>query len=136
MHSSSEASEEDLDAMFPDSNEPPELVHTPQTSHTQNLQQFSELSPPTSQDPGDSRMLGSDLAEYANGGEGSSASGMSGNDNIVDISHKNLSIADREPGASWNTRKQKEEEERIKEQVVDKSFNLRKDSSVTLIVLD
>ncbi|KAL8705865.1 MAG: hypothetical protein Q9201_001013 [Fulgogasparrea decipioides] len=125
MVSSSEGSEDDLDAMFPDANEPPGIADTPELTHSHNVQQFSELSPPTSQDPTDSRNLETDLIDFANGGEGSSTSAMYGNDSAVDVSQKNLPIADREPGASWNNRKQQDEEERAKEHIVDKSFSLR-----------
>ncbi|KAL8686736.1 MAG: hypothetical protein Q9218_006902 [Villophora microphyllina] len=132
MQSSSEGSEDDLDAMFPNANEVPELVPdssraSPQQSVSQNLQQFSELSPPASQDPGDSRTFGTDPMDYANGGEESSTSAFFAfeNNTVADTSHKNLPIAEREPGASWNNRKQQDEEERVKEHILDKNFSLR-----------
>ncbi|KAI4255706.1 MAG: hypothetical protein LQ352_002423 [Teloschistes flavicans] len=130
MQSSSEGSEDDLDAMFPDANAVPDLVpdsgHPLQQSNPLNLQQFSELSPPASQDPGDSRTLGSDPMDYANGGEESMTSAPFGPESPVEGPHQNLSIADREPGASWNNRKHQDEEERMKDLVLDRGFSMRK----------
>ncbi|KAL8679282.1 MAG: hypothetical protein Q9186_004426 [Xanthomendoza sp. 1 TL-2023] len=130
----SSSEEDDLDAMFPEPYEPPNTASlTPQNSNLDNLRQFSELSPPNSQDPTDSRSWGNDLMEHAgphsglNGGEGSSS-------NIHDLinsegsgppPHRELSVAEREPGASWNNRKTKEEEDRVKELLLDKNFSLR-----------
>ncbi|KAL8863066.1 MAG: hypothetical protein Q9178_000439 [Gyalolechia marmorata] len=130
MQSSSEASEDDLDAMFPKASEPSNTANlTPQnTNITENMRQFSELSPPTSQDPTDPRGFGNDPMESAaNGGEASSSNirGFFENEVSPVASKKDLSVAEREPGASWNNRKHKDEEDRVKEQLLDKSFSLR-----------
>ncbi|KAL8787153.1 MAG: hypothetical protein Q9213_002369 [Squamulea squamosa] len=130
MQSSSEASEDDLNAMFPEANEPSNTAtFTPQHSSVyDNLRQFSELSPPTSQDPTDPRSLGNDPMESAaNGGEASSSNitDLLEDDGSMGASKRDLSVAEREPGASWNNRKHKEEEDRLKEQLLDKNFSLR-----------
>ncbi|KAL8712328.1 MAG: hypothetical protein Q9220_003479 [cf. Caloplaca sp. 1 TL-2023] len=127
MRSSTEPSEDDLDAMFPDANEPPNnSVHTPEPSISKNLQQFSELSPPTSQDPVvDSRNFGSETMDVG-GGSGSGDIEYGQGDSFGESAgSRALSIADREPGASWNNRKQRDEEERTREHVLDKGFSLR-----------
>ena len=124
--SSEEDAQEELDAMFPDENEPPGLVHTPPTSNTQNMRQFSELSPPMSQEPGDVQTMDNGLMDNDDAGEGSSSGGPYGQDNATDLPQKHLTIAEREPGSTWNTRKQKDDEERVREFVVDKAFHLRK----------
>ncbi|KAL8736160.1 MAG: hypothetical protein Q9166_000315 [cf. Caloplaca sp. 2 TL-2023] len=127
--SSSEASEDDLNTLFPEANETSNTATlTPRNSNMENLRQFSELSPPTSQDPTDPRSFGNEPMDYGmNGGEGSSPNIMEllGGEASVGPSNRELSIGEREPGASWNNRKQKEEEERVGEQLLDKSFNLR-----------
>ncbi|KAL8640724.1 MAG: hypothetical protein Q9228_002381 [Teloschistes exilis] len=129
MHSSSEGSADDLDPMFPDANSVPDLVPSSGNalppSNSQNLQQFSEISPPTSQDPGDSRTLGSDPMDYANGGEESMTSALFDSEGPADSSHPNLSVADCEPGASWHNAKHVDEEERMKEHVLDRKFSMR-----------
>ncbi|KAL8913183.1 MAG: hypothetical protein Q9171_001977 [Xanthocarpia ochracea] len=130
MQSSSEASEDDLDAMFPKANEPSNtanLTHQ-NTSITENMRQFSELSPPTSQDPTDPRSFVNDPMESAaNGGEASSSNSRGFFENEVSAValKKDLSVAEREPGASWNNRKHKDEEDRVKDQLLDKNFSLR-----------
>ena len=126
MQSSSEGSEDDLDAMFPEANEPANSVQTPQFSNIQNLQQYSELSPPSSEDPRDSRSLGYEPMDQTNGAEGSSVKASFSGDGAVNVSQQQLSIADREPGASWNNRKQNDEENRVKEHLLDKGFSLSK----------
>lgn len=133
MQSSSEGSEDDLDPMFPDENQPSNTANmTPQNSNLyENMQQFSELSPPTSQDPTDPRNFRNDPMESAtNTGQASSSNindllqtGESGG-----VSTKDLSVADRAPGASWNNSKHKGEEDRAKEQLLDKNFSLREHS--------
>ncbi|KAI4221822.1 MAG: hypothetical protein LQ349_007757 [Xanthoria aureola] len=130
MQSSSEGSEDDLDPMFPDENQPSNTATlTPQTSDRyQVIQSFSELSPPTSQDPTDPLSFGNDPTESASKpGQASSSNlnnllqtGESGS-----VSTKNLSIADKAPGASWDNCKHKGEEDRAKEQLLDKNFSLR-----------
>ncbi|KAL8824822.1 MAG: hypothetical protein Q9170_008029 [Blastenia crenularia] len=121
MQSSSEGSEDDLDAMFPRANEPPNTTHIPQSSHLHNLQQFSGLSPPSSE-AADSQNLGHEPMEQANSAEVPDTSDTFVGD--MNAPHQMLSIADREPGASWNTRKQKDEEDRVKEHLLDKGFSL------------
>lgn len=129
MHSSSEGSAEDIDTMFPDANDVPDLVsgsaNVLPPSNSQNLQQFSELSPPTSQDPGDSRTLGSDPMDYANGGEELTPA-LFGSERPADSSHQDLSVADCEPGASWQNTKQQDDEDRMREHVLDRVFSMRK----------
>ncbi|KAI4240313.1 MAG: hypothetical protein L6R42_011546 [Xanthoria sp. 1 TBL-2021] len=125
MQSSSEGSEDDLDPMFPNENQPSNTANlTPQNSNLyENMQQFSELSPPTSQDPADPRSFRNDPME-TNTGQASSydllQTGESGS-----VSTNDLSVADRAPGASWNNSKHKGEEDRAKEQLLDKNFSLR-----------
>lgn len=122
--SSSEEPEEDLDAMFPTAT----TSLTPQNSNVENLRQFSELSPPSSQDPIDPRNSGNDPSDYgANGGEGSSSNihDLMNSESPMDHpTNREKTIAEREPGASWNHRKQKDEEDRVKEQLLDKNFSL------------
>ncbi len=130
MQSSSEGSEDDLDPMFPDENQPSNTATlTPQTSDRyQVIQSFSELSPPTSQDPTDPRSFGNDPMESAAKPDQASSSNL--NDLLQtressSVSTKNLSIADKAPGASWDNCKHKGEEDRAKEQLLDKNFSLR-----------
>ncbi|KAL8811877.1 MAG: hypothetical protein Q9223_007436 [Gallowayella weberi] len=130
----SSSEEDDLDAMFPEASEPPNTANLiPRNSNIENLRKFSELSPPNSQDPEDSRSWGNDLMEQA-GAHSASNGGEKSSSNIHDVinseglgpsPHKDLSIAEREPGASWNNRKTKDEEDRVKEQLLDKNFSLR-----------
>ncbi|KAL9598218.1 MAG: hypothetical protein Q9219_004638 [cf. Caloplaca sp. 3 TL-2023] len=126
MQSSSEASgEEDLEAMFPKADEPPNTLPTPQPTSLPNLQQFSELSPPSSNDPADSQTLHPEPMDQTNGVENStSAPEGLGAASSADASQQQLSIAEREPGASWNTRKQMDEEDRTKALLLDKGFSL------------
>lgn len=124
MASPSEGSIEELDAMFPEDNEPSATVRTPQPANLQNLQQFSELSPPSSEGPTDSQTLIPDLMDQTNGAKDPGFQGIFGGGSAVDSTQKQLSIADREPGASWNTRKQQDEENRVKENLLDKGFSL------------
>ncbi|KAL8666967.1 MAG: hypothetical protein Q9168_007363 [Polycauliona sp. 1 TL-2023] len=131
MQSSSEGSEDDLDSMFPKANEPSDTTTlTPQQNSNLygNMQQFSELSPPTSQDPTDPRNPSNDQTDSA------AKSGEAPGLNIGDLlqggefgsaSKKDLSVAEREPGASWNNNKHRMEEERVKEQLLDRTFSLR-----------
>ncbi|KAL8721685.1 MAG: hypothetical protein Q9225_001685 [Loekoesia sp. 1 TL-2023] len=124
MQSSSEGSEDDLDAMFPKANEPPDTAQPLPASNIQNLQQYSELSPPSSEDPTDSRTLGHEPMDQINGAEGLSAKDSFSGESALNAPQQQLSIADREPGASWNTRKQKDDEDRVKEHLLDKGFGL------------
>ncbi|KAL8869273.1 MAG: hypothetical protein Q9174_004393 [Haloplaca sp. 1 TL-2023] len=124
--SSDEDTQGEIDALFPDENEPPGLVHTPPTSNTLNERRFSEISPPMSQEPGDVQAMDNGIMDNGDVGEGPSSGGLYGQDNAPDVSQKNLTIAEREPGATWNTRKQRDDEERTREQVVDTAFHLRK----------
>ncbi|KAL8884778.1 MAG: hypothetical protein Q9192_006772, partial [Flavoplaca navasiana] len=137
MQSSSEGSEDDLNDMFPEANQPSNTATlTPQNSNMyQNMQQFSELSPPTSQDPIDPRNFGNDPIDST------TKEGESSRANISDILQtrdvgsapkKDLSVAEREPGASWNNGKHRAEEERVGEQLLDKNFSLREHPPVTL----
>lgn len=123
MQSSSEGSEDDLDAMFPEANEPSNTEHTPQASSLQNLQRFSELSPPASE-PNDSQILGHETTDQANGPESQALTETYGGGNSLDAPEQQLSIAEQEPGASWNNRKQQDEEARVKELLLDKGFSL------------
>ncbi|KAL9030312.1 MAG: hypothetical protein Q9196_001562 [Gyalolechia fulgens] len=128
MQSSSEGSEDDLDAMFPKADEPSTNTQTHQSSNIQNLQHFSELSPPSSEGPADSQNLGQDPMDQTNGAETSSAKENFGGEGTTSVPQQHLSVADREPGASWNTRKQRDEEDRVKEQLLDKGFSLSTDT--------
>ncbi|KAL9576797.1 MAG: hypothetical protein Q9212_006810 [Teloschistes hypoglaucus] len=115
--------------MFPDANAVPDLVQGSANvlppSNSQNLQQFSELSPPTSQDPADSRTLGSDPMDYANGAEQSITPALFASEGPANSSHPDLSVADCEPGASWQNLKQQDDEDRVREQVLDRAFSMR-----------
>lgn len=126
MQSSSEGSEDDLDSMFPKADDPSTTTQNPQTPHIQNLQQFSELSPPASEGPTDSQILSQEPVDQPN------ASAAALMQDIIDTEtdtnappQQQLSIAEKEPGASWNTRKQKEDEDRVKENLLDKGFSLK-----------
>ncbi|KAL9018303.1 MAG: hypothetical protein Q9185_004406 [Variospora sp. 1 TL-2023] len=124
MHSSSEASSDDLNAMFPEANEPADAARTPPSSNIQNLQQFSELSPPASEGPADSQTSGRYFTDPTNGAGGSISAENLGGSGFMGGSQQQLSIAEREPGASWNTRKHQDEETRVKEQLLDRGFSL------------
>ncbi|KAL8847036.1 MAG: hypothetical protein Q9221_007896 [Calogaya cf. arnoldii] len=139
MQSSSEGSEDDLDSMFPEANQPANTATlTPQNSNLyENLQQFSDLSPPTSQDPTDSRNLGNDRTDSrANMGQLSSTNinDVLQTGEAVPMSTKDLSVAEKAPGASWNNGKHQAEEDRAREQLLDRSFSLRKHSTATVDV--
>ncbi|KAI4169671.1 MAG: hypothetical protein LQ348_007237 [Seirophora lacunosa] len=122
MQSSSEASSEDLNAMFPEANESANAPQTPLSSNTANLQQFSELSPPASEGPGDPQLPARDLGDSTNGAEHSV---LAENFEAMAGPPQQLSIAEREPGASWNTRKHQDEEARVKELLLDSTFSLK-----------
>ncbi|KAL8933144.1 MAG: hypothetical protein Q9216_006504 [Gyalolechia sp. 2 TL-2023] len=128
MHSSSEGSEDDLDAMFPKSDEPSITTQVPQPTNIQNLQQFSALSPPSSEGPADSQILSQEPVDQTNGAEASSAKESFDGESSTGVPQQQLSIADREPGASWNSRKQREEEDRVKEHLLDRGFSLSTDT--------
>ncbi|KAL9003206.1 MAG: hypothetical protein Q9188_003921 [Gyalolechia gomerana] len=135
MQSSSEGSEDDLDAMFPKADEPSNTTQIPQSTNIQNLQQFSELSPPSSEGLTDSQILGQEPMEQTNGAEASSAKENFGGESSTSVPQQQLSIADREPGASWNTRKQRDEEDRVKEHLLDKGFSLSTDTRVRRFII-
>ncbi|KAI4265888.1 MAG: hypothetical protein L6R35_007020 [Caloplaca aegaea] len=124
MHSSSEASSDDLNAMFPEANEPADAARTPPSSNIQNLQRFSELSPPASEGPADYQTSGRYFTDPTNGADGSIPAENLGGGGFMGGSQQQLSIAEREPGASWNTRKHQDEETRVKEQLLDRGFSL------------
>ncbi|KAL8753634.1 MAG: hypothetical protein Q9184_005364 [Pyrenodesmia sp. 2 TL-2023] len=126
MASSSEGSVDDIDAMFPEANEPLASVQTPQASNLQNQKQFSELSPPASEGPADSQLSGFDAMDQANAADLPSFQYDTAGAIYVDPQPQGqLSIADREPGSSWNTRKHQEEEARVRENILDKGFSLK-----------
>ncbi|KAI4137365.1 MAG: hypothetical protein L6R39_007325 [Caloplaca ligustica] len=125
MASSSEGSGDDLDAMFPEANEPSTTTQTFHAPNIQNLQQFPEPSPPFS-DPNDSQTLGAESMDQTNGPESQTLHEALGGGSSLDAHQQQLSIAEREPGASWNTRKQQDEEARVNEQLLDRGFSLSK----------
>ncbi|KAL9007857.1 MAG: hypothetical protein Q9173_006959 [Seirophora scorigena] len=127
MQSSSEASSEDLNAMFPEANESANAPQTPLSSNVQNLQQFSELSPPASEGPGDPQLPARDLGDPTNGAESAGLAENYGGGGLMAGPPQQLSIAEREPGASWNTRKHQDEEARVKELLLDSTFSLSED---------
>ena len=130
MQSSSDGSEDDLNDMFPEANQPSNTATlTPQNSGLyQNVQQFSELSPPASQDPIDPRNFGTDTIDPTTKNGESSRSNINDSSQTRDSGSapkKDLSVAEREPGASWNNGKHQAEEDRVRELLLDKNFNLR-----------
>lgn len=137
MQSSSEGSEDDLDAMFPKADDPSTTNQHPQTPHhIQNLQQFSELSPPASDGPADSQLLSQEPMDQMNGPEASTMKEIMETEYDPNApSPPQLSIAEKEPGASWNTRKQREEEDRVKEHLLDKGFSLSTESKLRPVVI-
>lgn len=133
MASSSEGSVDDIDTMFPEANEPTTTVQTPQASNLQNQQQFSELSPPASEGPADSQLSGYDPMDHTNAADVPSFQyDFAGANSMDPQSQGQLSIADREPGSSWNTRKHQEEEARVRENILDKGFSLSEHQGLVL----
>lgn len=125
MASSSEGSVDDAESMFPEANEPSTAVQTPRASNLQNQQQFSELSPPASDGPTDPQLLGYDPMNQANTAEVPIFPDAFAGASYVDSQPQGqLSIADQEPGSSWNTRKHQDEEARVRENLLDKGFSL------------
>ncbi|KAL8998018.1 MAG: hypothetical protein Q9169_002858 [Polycauliona sp. 2 TL-2023] len=142
--SSSESSEDEMNNttnIFPGAEEPLQystFTMAPlDSTQSENWlqQQRAELSPPTSQDPilpdpPDFRDAG--IGTLDTSGNSGEASKLSINDILQggesgSASKKDLSVAEREPGASWNNPKHRMEEERVKEQLLDRNFSLRKD---------
>lgn len=119
----SSPSEDGSDALFPSADDPP----TPQNNDILAQLRQAELSPPNSQDPPgqngaapvDDLMDVAEVQETENANGGGVPLGM-GPPLALDRD------AEKEPGYAWKNAKAREEFHRSIEQVLDKSFNLRK----------
>lgn len=123
MRSSSSSDADDTETMFPTANDPP----TPQNNPMLVPFQTSELSPPTSQDPPDQNgvSLPSEDPMDLSGGQDS----LNRNGIDEDVVARGVGLTEeeiRQPGWVWNNKKARDEYARAMDQVVDKSFNLRR----------
>ena len=121
--SSSEPSDDEIDSMFPEANSAPSMNFPLDPG---GYQQMSELSPPLSQDPFEPQGPADDAMDFTNNGglHSSNSKDDFGDDSQVEGSSRAISLAEREAGWAWNNRKARDDEERAKEQVLDKSFSL------------
>ncbi|MCJ1461528.1 hypothetical protein MMC07_000125 [Pseudocyphellaria aurata] len=145
---SSSSDEDEVDALFPSANEPPDAQNQPRASNS-----ISELSPPASQDhPDDPEWTGdqADDMDVTDSHGAPGADGMQRHVNLAELigsgsqtqpplkdDYRTGVDAENAPGYAWMNKKAREEQQRALEQVVDRGFNLREfgdiydDSSMT-----